>query len=554
LIPINVANSPSSPNPQNISAPVAIKPEETMKNSRCSMRIAMLPFAVAVALGTMPAFADDDTQRQIRALKEQVEALMRKVDDLQKKEATTAAKQEATQKKVDSSPSFAQGAMNVIKGLEFYGNLDLSVDYTTKGIAGKVANDGVSTPVGRVGWLPAISTNLSYLGLRGKHDLGPDLAAIYQLETQIDISATSGTVNTNSNSDSVVKGGLTSRDSFLGLAGAFGAVKLGKGDAPYKRSTAMMNPFSGTVGDYSAIMGNTGGDNRVEFGTRFDHAIWYESPKFGAFSFNALFSPGQNRSSDNSIQAIGESSCAGGNVPGSGALPYGCNDGSFGNAYSVSGIFQQGPVYLTLAYEMHKDVNRTSDGDGSVVTVNGRDFVFDNTVGIGNEHAWKIGVQYRLPTRTVLSAVYEDMKRDIPYHYFDERTRKGYWLALVQPLSERDSLSFGYGHAGKTPGAPGQHNIQSAPDQDNASNMYTGMYRHMLDKQTAWYVVYATQVNHSAGHFDLGAGGRANTTDCHDGSQIAAVNPADGTFTPGGPFCYTGGKLQAISLGLNYRF
>jgi len=43
-------------------------------------------------------------------------------------------------------------------------------------------------------------------------------------------------------------------------------------------------------------MGNTGGDNRVEFGTRLDHALWYESPKFGGgFQFNALFAPGQNR-------------------------------------------------------------------------------------------------------------------------------------------------------------------------------------------------------------------------------------------------------------------
>jgi len=30
---------------------------------------------------------------------------------------------------------------------------------------------------------------------------------------------------------------------------------------------------------------------RVEFGTRLDHSIWYESPKFGnVFSFDALIS------------------------------------------------------------------------------------------------------------------------------------------------------------------------------------------------------------------------------------------------------------------------
>jgi predicted porin len=515
--------------------------------------------AVAIALATAgtlwatPALADDQTQQQIRALKEQVEQLMRKVEELQRKEETTAAKTEQIEKRTASS-SVVEAGKSIVKGMEFYGNLDLSVDYTTKGIAGFVANNGVDTPVGRVGWLPAISTNLSWVGVRGTHPLGGGLSAIYQLETQLDISATAGTVNTNSNNDSVVKGALTSRDSFLGLAGDWGSVKIGKGDAPYKKSTARLNPFSGTVGDYSAQVGNTGGDNRVEFGTRFDHAVWYESPKFGALSFSALYAPGQNRSYDNSIQAIGESSCAGGNVPGSGALPYGCNDGSFGNAYSMSGAFEAGGLYLSAAYEMHKDVNRTSDADGTVVTVNGQNFVFDNTVGIADEYAWKVGAEYRLPTHTTIGALYEDMRRKLPYHYFDERTRKGYWFVLTQAIDEHDLFHFGWGHADPTPGSPGQHNIQSAPNQDNASNMFTGMYRHLLDKQTSWYVVYATQRNHPAAHFDLGAGGRANTTDCHDASQIGAVNASDGSYSPGGPFCYTGGKLQALSLGMKYSF
>lgn len=518
--------------------------------------------AVAIAvsasglLHVTPTFAQSssDTQQEITALKQQVQLLMKKVDELSSRQNSTAEKQEKIEKQVTAQLPSGGAAASALKGIELYGNLDISIDDSTKGIVGKIANNGVDTPVGKMGWVPAISTNLSYLGIRGRHDFGNGLAAIMQLETQLDVSATAGTVNNNSSNDSVVKGALTSRDSFIGLTGDFGAVKIGKTDAPYKRSTARMNPFNGTVGDYAAIMGNTGGDNRVEFGTRLDHAIWYESPKFQGLSFNALISPGQNRASDNSIQAIGESSCAGGNVPGSGALPYGCNDGSFGTAYSFNVAYESGPLYVTAAYEMHKAVNRTSDADGSVTTVGGHDFVFDNTVGIANERAFKVGAQFTLPTHTTLNAVYEDMRRELPYHYFDERSRKGYWFSATQMISDQDSVSFGWGHADKTPGAPGQHNIETGPNQDNASNMYTAMYRHAMDKQTTWYLVYATQVNHPAGHFDLGAGGRANTTDCHDASQIGAVNPVDGTYSPGGPFCYTGGKLQALSVGMNYRF
>ena len=75
------------------------------------------------------------------------------------------------------------------------------------------------------------------------------------------------------------------------------------------------------VGDMNTIMSNTGGDNRVEFVTAMDHSIWYESPKFGGFSFDAFFSPGQNRTADANLNlAGGSSNCTGGNVPGSGNL------------------------------------------------------------------------------------------------------------------------------------------------------------------------------------------------------------------------------------------
>src|SRR6266702_4244109 len=206
--------------------------------------------------------------------------------------------------------------------LSVYGNIDLSLDDTTKGISDKragnpgfgVPGDGVLTPFGNNGWMPAISSNLSYVGVRGFQDVGsPSYRFVYQLETEISLSATSGTTETNSNTSNNVKGGLTSRNTFIGLAGSnWGALKIGKSDAPYKNSTARMNAFSGMIGDYSVIMGNTGGDNRVEFGTRVDHAIWYESPNWNGINFNALISPGQNRANDSSNVASGEADCAGG--------------------------------------------------------------------------------------------------------------------------------------------------------------------------------------------------------------------------------------------------
>src|SRR5437016_3471155 len=226
-----------------------------------------------------------------------------------------------------SSPAVAQNT-----SVQFYGHLDLSIDDITKGIK-------APTAVGKVGWQADVSSNLSYFGLRGDHDIGGGNRMVFQMETQVDVAATPGPSPQNQaspgNADSKVLAALGSRNSFLGIAGNFGALKLGKTDAPYKLSTARMDPFSASVGDYNSIMGNTGGDNRAEFDTRLSHAIWYESNKMGSFSYSALFAPGQNRASDNSFNASGEPDCTGGGGTGAG---FTCNDGGFGNAFSVAAV------------------------------------------------------------------------------------------------------------------------------------------------------------------------------------------------------------------------
>ncbi len=47
-----------------------------------------------------------------------------------------------------------------------YGNIDVSLDATSKDVRSLTLN-GATPPVGNFGWMPAVSTNLSYLGVRG---------------------------------------------------------------------------------------------------------------------------------------------------------------------------------------------------------------------------------------------------------------------------------------------------------------------------------------------------------------------------------------------------
>jgi predicted porin len=500
--------------------------------------------------GAHPAYAQD----AVGALKAQLEALQKQMDEVkaQLQQLQSQQAQPAKQEPAKGSGPFLEmkpgpGVTFLAPGggeVSLYGNLDVSFDVTTKGL--NESYDLGGSPVGRVGWLPAISTNLSYLGVRGTHPLREDLNFIWQLEAGFDISATPGIKETNSNTSFSTTGALFSRNSFVGFSGNdWGAVMIGKSETPYKTSTDRLNPFSGMIGDYRVIMGNTGGDNRVEFGYRAPHAIWYESPSWSGASFKAMYSPGQNRADDNGNVPAGEPDCAGGNIPGSGALPPTCNDGSFGDLFSASVAYASGPLYLTGAYEMHKKVNRTSD----LANLDPRD--------VGDEWAFKLGGQYTFATKTTVNLLWERTKRKVPsdLDYQNERTRdNATWLAFTQALGDKDSVSVGWAHAGKTPGDPGQHNTPGGANPDNAANMYTGAWRHFIDRNTTLYATYAATLNHSAAHYDLGAGGHGTTTDCHDASDLAAFDATTGGVTGDGPHCFAGGHLQGFSVGAQYRF
>jgi len=570
------------------------------------MLVALAACAASVAFNGV-VFADD---AQTQALKEQMRIMQQQMQEMQKQlealskqqaappPAAAAAVPAPAKKEAPAEPLFEKFA----KG--FYGTLDVSLDDTTKGMNGFVAygydlvdptnpnsgyvrhtspKAGGAGPVGRVGYMPALSTNKSVLGYRGSHkiaDTGVDF--IYQIEAQPAITASPGLNTSQYQQSNVTKAGIGYGDTFVGFSGVnWGKLKIGTTYSPYKKSTDRMNPFSGMLGDYSVVMGNSGGDNRVEFGTRLDHSIWYESPKFGnVFSFDALISPGQNRTYNNVVQSSGSPDCNGGNQPGSGNLLLNCDDGGFDDAFSVDIKFESGPIYATAAYEIHKRVNRNSDGIGSnhpiygyLQSVNSPLLDFDTfnfvsaefpgvaTAGngytppyltdIADESAFKAGVQYTFDFGLAVSGIYEYMKRNLPadLQFQNERQRNGLWFALSQDFSAKDNFSIGYAHAGATPGDPGgQHNYNPL-NRDNRADMYTVAWKHHFDKNLYWYLDAADTINKGNAHYDIGAGGRGLTTDCHDATNTTVID-----YSSAGNTTWGGCREVGFSTGVNYKF
>ncbi|MBV8804496.1 MAG: porin [Sinobacteraceae bacterium] len=588
----------------------------------------VLTAVVAAIAGTAilpaPSRAAEDQEAKIRELQQQIQELSRKVETLSQEEA---AQKKAAAQAAATGPQpgpQAGGLMSTaapapkaaaasaepffekfMKG--FFGTLDLSVDYTTKGMDNLVAypwgypatvvtptpyGPYVTTggpkapPYGKVGWLGAMSSNGSNIGYRGAYRItNTNVDFIYQVSTAINMAAAPGLQNTWTKSSNTVQGAIGLGDTWLGFQGkSWGKVKFGEMYLPYKTSTDRLNPFAGRLGNYSVVMGNTGGDNRVEFGTRADDVVMYNSPTWGGFSFDAAYQFGQNLDPNNDLTPEGSPDCAGSNNPGSGNLFLNCDDGGYDDAYSADLKFEYKGLYLVAAYEIHKRVNRSSDGigsnspyygyllglgDGVSPLLDWADYdaykaeypgaaaagspAYSTAYDVADEWAAKVGAQYSFEFGLTVSYLWEELKRKVPQvmEFQNERQRNGMWVALEQEFnSGRDTVAVGWAHAGATPGDPGgQHNFNPNLVGANQANMYTIALTHKLDKQLSAYFDFADTVNDGNAHFDMGAGGHGVKTDCHDATHATFID-----YSSAGPTTWGGCHEIGISTGVNYKF
>jgi predicted porin len=579
--------------------------------------VAALAGVLAIAACPTPVRAETDqaVQEQIRILKQKIDDLNKQVEDLAKKQQATAAAAAAAGPAKPAAPPAEPKFEGFMKG--FFGTLDVSVDATTKGMDNLVAypfaaapsgpfvagTTPKSPPFGRTGWLGMMASNGSNVGYRGTYKIGKsNVDFIYQVSTSLNMAAAPGLQNTWTKSSNTVQGAIGLGDTYIGFQGKqWGRVRIGELLTPYRTTTDRLNPFGGMLGDYSVVMGNTGGDNRVEFGTRMDHVIAYTSPTWQGLSFEASYTFGQNPDENSLLTPLGSPDCAGSNNPGSGNLFLNCDDGGYQDAYSFDVKYDTGPLYLTAAYEIHKKVNRSSDGIGSnspyygfvfnqglasqTPTANGcptmptnalslqlldwADYItfcnefpgaafagspgYNVAVDVADEEAFKFGGQYRFDFGLTISYFWEEMKRKVPdiMQFQNERQRTGDWLALDYTLNGgADRVAVGWAHAGASVGDPGgQHNFDPNFVGQNEANMYTIAWWHKIDKQLTWYLNYADTVNDHNAHYDIGAGTHGIKTDCHDATHAMFID-----YSSFGPTTWGGCHEMGVSTGVNFKF
>lgn len=123
-----------------------------------------------------------------------------------------------------------------------------------------------------------LSSNSSRIGVRGSLPLTEGLTGILQIEQQINYDV----------------GGNSSRDTFVGLQGDFGRVRLGLIDSPLKSIRSTVDFFGDQIGDarnLTRLHTSSGSDLEQDVDSRLQNSIYYNTPTFGnGFVFNLHYS------------------------------------------------------------------------------------------------------------------------------------------------------------------------------------------------------------------------------------------------------------------------
>lgn len=162
-----------------------------------------------------------------------------------------------------------------------------------------------------------INASNSRLGFRGTEDLGNGYKAEFQIEQTVSIDTGEGE--------------LATRDSFAGLAGGFGRVRLGNIDTVYKSvgdTLSFLGVSSGNFVSNSSILSKSalGSGKPGSFHLRAPNSILYESPEFGGLQFLAQYATDEAETDERDPDL---------------------------QSYGVK--YRNGPLYLALAHEIHTD-------------------------------------------------------------------------------------------------------------------------------------------------------------------------------------------------------
>ena len=338
--------------------------------------------------------------------------------------------------------AFAAPAFAATANVDVYGAMRGSVDY--------VDADGVLNE-DRM----RVTSNNSRIGFKGAEDLGGGLSAIWQWEYAFQLDQQQAQQYQPNNP---TQGANSARNTFVGLSSkTLGAVTLGTQESPLKTSTGPLAVFGDTLADYRSVF--------TKLSTRADNSVMYTSPNMSGFTVRAMWA------------AMNEA----GNAAAS--------DPSF---HALSGVYSNGPLYATLAYQ-------------------------DAEAGVQDISAWRAGVGYTFGN-TKLGLAYEDNNAEAT---LGTKTNNGSaWYVSVAHKMGNITLNAAY-----------TDRDEYLSGDDDGAQQWTVGAEYSLSKRTSVYALYTQVSNDRLGTNNIGAG-----------TGIATVSTV------------AGGDASGFSLGVNHSF
>ncbi len=309
-----------------------------------------------------------------------------------------------------------------VGNVTLYGQANVSVD---------IVNDGATASAST----NQLVSNASRVGVKGSEDLGGGLTAMFQAEKEVNVD--DGTAPA---------GAFFDRNTFIGLSSAdMGTVLFGNHDTPYKISTRGLDVFADTkAADNRVLMGNGVHDARL------GNVIAYISPAMSGLTVAAA-------------SVFGAESAINGQTK--------------GGALSVAGMYDQGPIFATLAYQ---NIKAGHVGTGLLAG-------FGGAVTDENK-AFKLGGSYTMDAFKV-NAVFEKVTNTVKLTA-NETTNNNVYVAGKYSLSATDAVKLAYTKNGDS------NSSVTGKATDNHTRVAVG-YDHDMSKRTTVYALYNKHTDNS---------------------------------------------------------
>ena len=246
----------------------------------------------------------------------------------------------------------SSGAVNALE-MNIYGVAHGSVDSV---------DDGTDTDT-------YVASNASRLGFSGSQGLkNTNIKAIFQYEQGVDLTGQGS--NDGNGGPGNQSGGLftNARDSWMGISGNFGAIKLGRVGG-LNQWLYDYNLFADQVGDLGNIWGGSGLADRV------DNTISYDAPQFSNFSGTLVYKPDEGVD-DTGITVIRATFNMNNIKVGAGYMTQGT--GSVGTpspndqkAFAVTASYSADKFSVGGGYQDETDRGGVSGSDGNSITLGG---------------------------------------------------------------------------------------------------------------------------------------------------------------------------------------